>query len=66
MRAGAKGKNISEIGVLKDCAEKAGWSGEAVEVAQTALSVGKALKKQRALIEEDGGVRRALRRYERR
>lgn len=49
-----EGKNISEIGVLKDCAEKAGWSGEAVEAAQTALSVGKALKKQRALIEEDG------------
>jgi len=48
------GKNISEISVLKDCAEKAGWRSEAVEAAQTALSVGKALKKQRGLIEEDG------------
>lgn len=49
-----EGKDISDISVLKDCAEKVGWSAGAVEEAQSALSVGKAMKKHRALIEEDG------------
>lgn len=48
------GENISEIGVLKACAEKAGWSAEAVEAAQTDPAVGKAMREHRALIEEDG------------
>ena len=49
-----EGKNISNIDVLKDCAEKSGWSADAVEAAQSALSVGKAMKKHRSFIEEDG------------
>ena len=47
------GENVSDMEVLKTCAEKVGWSGAAAEQAQTDLSVGKALKKQRALIEAD-------------
>lgn len=48
-----EGRNIAEMDVLKDCAEKIGWSGDAVDKAQSALSVGKAMKKHRGLIEED-------------
>ncbi len=48
-----EGKNISEMDVLKQCAVDVGWTAEAVEAAQSALSVGKAMKEQRALIEED-------------
>lgn len=48
-----EGKNVSDMEVLKTCAESVGWSGEAVEKAQTDLSVGKALKKQRERIEAD-------------
>lgn len=48
-----EGKNISEMDVLKECADKAGWSAEAAEKSQTALSVGKTLKKHRDLIEAD-------------
>ena len=49
-----EGKNISELAVLKECAENIGWRADAVDAAQSALSVGKAMKKHRALIEEDG------------
>lgn len=49
-----EGKNITDMDVLKDCAEEAGWNAAAVEAAQTALSVGKTMKRQRAMIEEDG------------
>ncbi len=49
-----EGKNISDIDVLKECAGKIGWSADAVDAAQGALSVGKAMKKHRALIEQDG------------
>ena len=49
-----EGKNISDVEILKACAEKIGWDAGAVDVAQTALSVGKAMKRHRALIEEDG------------
>ena len=48
-----EGKNVSDMDVLKACAEQVGWSGDAVEKAQTDLSVGKALKQQRELIETD-------------
>lgn len=49
-----EGKNISDMEVLKDCAKSIGWSPDAVEAAQNELSVGKAMKKHRAMIEEDG------------
>lgn len=49
-----EGKNVSEMNVLRACAEKCGWSGDAVDAAQSAISVGKAMKAHRALIEEDG------------
>lgn len=48
-----EGLNVSDLAVLKQCAEKVGWSGDGVDAAQTALSVGKTLKNQRTLIEED-------------
>ena len=48
-----EGKNISEMDVLKQCAVDVDWSADAVDAAQSALSVGKAMKKHRALIEED-------------
>lgn len=48
-----EGKNIAELETLKACAEKIGWSAAAVETAQSDVSVGKTLKEQRALIEED-------------
>ncbi len=48
------GKNISEIDVLKECAENIGWDAGAVEKAQSAISVGKKMKQHRALIKEDG------------
>ncbi len=48
-----EGKNVADVDVLKQCAEQIGWNADAVEKAQGALSVGKALKKHRALIEED-------------
>ena len=48
-----EGRNIADMEVLKECAEKVGWRADGVEAAQTALSVGKAMKKHRALIEED-------------
>lgn len=48
-----EGRNIADMNVLKDCAEKIGWNGDAVERAQNALSVGKVMKQHRQLIEED-------------
>ena len=48
-----EGENISDMDVLKACAEKIGWSADAVEKAQSDLSVGKAMKKHRDLIEAD-------------
>ncbi len=48
-----EGRNVSDMEVLKSCAEKVGWSGAAAEKAQTDLSVGKALINQRKLIEAD-------------
>ncbi len=48
-----EGKNISDIDVLKQCAEAAGWQADAVEAAQTAVSVGKTMKRHREMIEED-------------
>ena len=49
-----RGQNIQDINVLRTCAEQINWSAEAVDAAQSALSVGKAMKKHRALIEQDG------------
>lgn len=48
-----EGKNISELEVLKECADSVGWNAGAVDSAQSALSVGKAMTKHRELIEED-------------
>ncbi|MEM8771699.1 MAG: DsbA family protein [Pseudomonadota bacterium] len=48
-----EGKNIADLDVLKHCAKQADWSPEGVEKAQSAVSVGKAMKKHRELIEED-------------
>ena len=50
----ARGKDISDIDILKECALEAEWNEDAVVNAQTALSIGKTLKRQRALIEQDG------------
>ncbi|MHA7873133.1 MAG: DsbA family protein [Hyphococcus sp.] len=49
-----EGKNIADLTVLKGCAEKSGWDADGVEAAQAALPVGKAMKKHRTMIEEDG------------
>lgn len=49
-----EGRNISDLEVLKDCAKQVDWTADEVETAQSALSVGKTLKKQRQYIEEDG------------
>jgi len=48
-----KGENISDLDVLKTCAVDIGWHGEGVDKAQGAISVGKAMKKHRVMIEED-------------
>ncbi len=49
-----EGKDISDMDVVRTCAEQIGWSADEVDTAQTALSVGKALVTHRKLIEEDG------------
>ena len=49
-----EGRNVSDIGVLKDCATKIGWSAEEVEQAQGSMSVAKALRRHRDMIAEDG------------
>lgn len=48
-----KGENISDLDVLKACAVDVGWYGDGVDKSQGALSVGKAMKEHRAMIEED-------------
>lgn len=49
-----EGKNISDMNVLKACAENVGWNAGAVEAAQRALSVAKAMTAHRERIAEDG------------
>jgi len=49
-----EGEDVSEPGVLEACASAAGWSGEALRAAQEDASVSEAIRRQRALIEEDG------------
>jgi 2-hydroxychromene-2-carboxylate isomerase len=48
------GKNISDIDVLKACAENIGWRADAVEAAQDDASVAETMKEHRAMIAEDG------------
>ena len=49
-----EGKDVSDMAVLEECARQVDWDPEEVNKAQSAMSVGKTLMKQRALIEEDG------------
>ena len=49
-----EGKNVSDMDVLKTCAEQAGWSAAGVEAAQTDPAVDETLEAQRKLIKEDG------------
>ena len=48
-----EGKNISDLQVLEECAEKNGWSPAKVHEAQSDPDVDAALERYRALIEKD-------------
>jgi 2-hydroxychromene-2-carboxylate isomerase len=49
-----EGKDVSDMAVLKACAEKCGWDASAVEAAQDAPFVAKQMKEHRDMITEDG------------
>ncbi|MEM8935616.1 MAG: DsbA family protein [Pseudomonadota bacterium] len=50
----AEGKNVSELDVLRDCAESIGWSRDAVDAAQEPGAVSDKASEHRALIAQDG------------
>jgi len=48
-----EGRNVSEIAVLRDAAEAAGWDPERAEAGAVDPAMSEAVRAQRALIEED-------------
>jgi len=49
-----KGRDVSELPVLEQCAEEIGWDKSAVEAAQEDESVAAEMQRHRGLIAEDG------------
>ncbi len=49
-----EGKNISKVDLLAACAEKAGWTADAVKAAQNDPEIEAAMQEHRQLIEKDG------------
>ncbi len=49
-----EGRDVSDLGVLRECAKKIDWSASAVDAAQTDDSIDKEMKRHREMIAEDG------------